>query len=113
MNKHTVVGAVLAGLLICIGGCGCVTVEPKPEKKPEAPADERSCVTCLEICYPTGDGAMICESECEGGHDCPVHEAKEKAEAIRKLLEPPDSPKPPHQNQDGPATEGGGRTWEL
>lgn len=117
MDTRTVVGAVLSAALL-LGGCGCVTAKPAPPK-PAAPApspepeEERSCTTCLEVCYPTEGGALICESECEEGHDCPMHEAKERADAIRKLLEPPTSPKPPHQNQDGPGPDEGGRTYEL
>lgn len=117
MNKHTVVGAVLAAFMVCIGGCGCVTVEPKPTEAHKsdvsAEADDRTCVSCLEVCYPTRDGALICEEECEGGHACEMHEAKRKADAIRELMELPDGPPPSHQNQTHEPHPNGERTYEL
>lgn len=94
-----------------------MTAKPAPPPAPATPApeaeEERSCTTCMEVCFPIEGGAMACESECEEGHDCPMHEAREKAEAIRKLLGPPESPKPPHQNQRDDGESEGGRVYEL
>lgn len=79
MSTRKAIAVTLSMVMVCISGCDCITIKPPvPQSADTSSSKKRTCTSCIEVCYPV-DGLLVCEEECEEGHGCPVHEAKEAA----------------------------------